>query len=83
MIRNALLNLQPFLPHTHIRRVAQRLRYALADDAAVAHHLDAPRDIEGDRGLLLDQQDGAALGNFGDELANLSDDQGGQPSVGS
>ena len=61
--RRLASNLQPFVAHLMVG--LEIGRGALEDDAAVPHDVDALRNVERDRQLLLDQQNGnAAPGDF-------------------
>src|SRR4029450_8651823 len=68
---------QPFLAYRAI--VAQIGSAAFEDDASLAHHVQPVRNSQGDRELLLDQQDRhAARGDLQEQPAHLVHEQWGE-----
>src|SRR5450756_1550088 len=80
--QNWTLNFQPLLANCTI--FPQLLRRALEHDVAVAHDVQALRNVERDRQLLFHQQDRhAAILDFVEQLATNPTSFGARPSVGS
>src|SRR5436309_11628152 len=72
ILRNAVLHLEP-LPAYRWAGL-QGLRRAVEHDASMAHDVKPMGNVERNRELLLDQQDGnATLGDLREQIANQLD----------
>jgi hypothetical protein len=71
-----MLNFEPFLPDTLVRR--QIGRRAFEHDLAVAHDVETPGNPQRDGQLLLDEKDrDTSAGDFPQQRADLLDQERG------